>query len=431
MDEFLSKAGSQAATFAIKSGISIASSYAIKTVATFVTKIPEEDASKLDRLRSKLETRIDIVSPAIDLVRLVAAKGNTNLEGTLKLTRTLKEEIDSFDSKIATITENYHSKKNQRQSIVAVEEYLNDLLSRIDEVIPLINLSLTISGANLSTALPQNVSPGRLLQASDLINENNRAFDNATEVQVGPTFELTLFSIFYHLQSAENAINGIKPRITWKEDFKKALVTLRRRPTANDRFDYYVKIQESFQDGRYHDTDEEKEQVIIFDIWKVLKLFFSASGKLLKLEDRNSAVLVLKVDQNLKSSSPEAKTSSTEDLIWYAFGECDVSEDDNDDSDEDDEHSETDNSASEEITQESEREKVRSRSISLLEYMIRLASLQCSDQESILNIRDERLAMYLTDENASSVKSKKYNVEEVTSRLQKIKLASDDTPNEA
>ena len=79
MDEILAKAGSQAVTFAIKSGISIASSYAIKTVATFVTKIPEADATRLQKLRKKLETRMEIVSSAIDLIKLVAAKGNTNL----------------------------------------------------------------------------------------------------------------------------------------------------------------------------------------------------------------------------------------------------------------------------------------------------------------------------------------------------------------
>lgn len=113
MDEILAKAGSQAVTFAIRSGISIASSYAIKTVATFVTKIPEADASRIQKLRHKLETRMEIVSSAIDLIKLVAAKGNTNLGSTLRLTRDLKEELDQFDYKISEITNNFQAKKTK------------------------------------------------------------------------------------------------------------------------------------------------------------------------------------------------------------------------------------------------------------------------------------------------------------------------------
>ncbi|SCU80376.1 LAME_0B02828g1_1 [Lachancea meyersii CBS 8951] len=411
MDEILAKAGSQAVTFAIRSGISIASTYAIKTVATFVQKIPEADATRLKRLRQKLETRVEIVSSAIDLIKLVAAKGNTNLGSTLKLTRDLKEEIDQFDMKITAITDNFNAKKNERDSIKAVETYVLDLLARIEEVIPLINLSLTTSGAKLSTVLPQQVSPGRLLQASNFINKNNELFVNdGGNVQVGPTFELTMFSVFQNLTSADS-----RARVTWREDMRKALFSVWRKRSSEREYDYFIKVEESFDDGLYHDTAEECAKEVKFDIWQVVKLFFTASGKLLKLEERNSPVLVLKIDNNLKSPSISDPGSSTEELEWLAFGEYEHSESSDDSDDSDDDQGE---SKSEVVS----KEKEVSDSIALLEYIIRLSSLQCNDQKSILQVHDERLSTYLNDENPNSIKTKKYDVNEVITRLEKVNL---------
>ncbi|SCU85027.1 LANO_0C03136g1_1 [Lachancea nothofagi CBS 11611] len=416
MDEILAKAGSQAVTFAIRSGISIASSYAIKTVATFVTKIPEADASRLRRLRQKLETRIEIISFAIDLIKLVAAKGNTNLGSTLRLTRDLKEEIDQFDSKITNITNNYHAKKNERDSISAVEKYILDLLARIEEVIPLINLSLTTSGAKLSTALPQYVSPGRLLQASNHINRNNETFAEGVDqsFQVGPTFELTMFSIFHNLASVD-----AKTRVTWKEDMRKALLSIWRRSSSERKYDYYIRLEESFNDGLYHDAEEETAKKMQLDIWQIVKLYFTASGKLLKLEERNSPVLVLKVDKNLKSPFVDDRGTSTEDIEWLAFGEFDA-QSSSDDSDSSDSEQEEAGEVDQKTINDSDNET--SDSIALLEYIIRLASLQCNDQQSILQVHDERLSMYLNDENPNSIKTKKYNVDEVTDKLEKVEI---------
>ncbi|CEP63967.1 Yrb30p LALA0_S09e06568g [Lachancea lanzarotensis] len=411
MDEILAKAGSQAVTFAIRSGISIASSYAIKTVATFVQKIPEEDATRLKRLREKLETRIEIVSAAIDLIRLVAAKGNTGLGSTLKLTKDLKEEIDQFDARISAITGNFNAKKNERDSIKAVEKYILDLLERIEEVIPVINLSLTTSGAKLSTALPQQVSPGRLLQASNYVTRNNDLFEEeGKNVQLGPVFALTLFSVFQNLTASES-----KARVTWKEDMRKALFSVWRRPSRDREYDYFLKIKESFDDGLYHDATEERVKELHFDIWQIVRLFFTASGKLLKLEERNSPVLVLKVDKNLKSPFVDDQGTSTEDIEWLAFGEYEASNES--------EESETDD-ADENYTSSAEEleETEVSSSIALLEYIIRLSSLQCNDQKSILQVHDERLSTYLNDENPNSIEGKKYDVEEVTTKLEKVKL---------
>ncbi|ONH65851.1 Ran-specific GTPase-activating protein 30 [Cyberlindnera fabianii] len=245
-----------------------------------MTKVPQADRTRLTRLKKKLETRIDIVSSAIDLIKLVAARGNTNLESTLRLTHDLKEEIDEFDERVREIIEDENAGVEQ---VKEIEEYMADLLERIEEAIPLINLALTTSGANLNGSLPSQVSPGRLLQASDLVNKSNSVFDGSKDLLVGHIFQLTLYSIFYHLKS-------------------------------DNKYEYLLKIKENFDDGRYHEEEDPKE--IKLDVSTITRLFFSASGKLLKLEDRSTPVLVLKINKSFGLEETEQ-----ENLVeWLAFG---------------------------------------------------------------------------------------------------------------
>lgn len=63
-------------------------------------------------------------------------------------------------------------------------------------------------------------------------------------------------------------------------------------------------------------------------------------------------------------------------------------------------------------------------SITLLEYIIRLTSLQSNDQKSILEVSDERLSIYLNDENTNSRKDRISNstIEETEKKLKNLKL---------
>ncbi|CCH44831.1 hypothetical protein BN7_4400 [Wickerhamomyces ciferrii] len=389
-------AGSQAVTFAIRSGISIASGYAVKSVTKFLAKVPDDQRLKLERTKHKLQTRIEIVSSAIDLIKLVASRGNTNLSSTLKLTKDLKDEIDQFDDKIQTITESYGNKKDVN-SVNNVKLYMLDLLSRIEEAIPLINLSLTTSGANLSGTLSNQVSPGRLLQASNFVNKSNELFNNKEELQIGPMFQLTLYSIFYH---KGRIINNRLNEISWKEDFTRANVSVIRLPSEINEYDYVLRIKENFNDDRYHD-DEDEPKLIELDISTITRLFFSASGKLLKLEDRSSPVLVLKINKIFDDQDSENSQSSISDLNqieWLSLGEYEqLYNDSSDESGSDDE----DNTPIKPKQQASSKDQSQS-SLSLLEYILRLCVLQTNDQSSILEVNDERLALYLNDENHSS-----------------------------
>ncbi|QLL31722.1 hypothetical protein HG536_0B05880 [Torulaspora globosa] len=424
MDDILAKAGSQAVTFAIKSGISIASTYALRTITKFVIQIPKSDARRIEQQKAKLENRIAIVTSAIDLIKLVAARGNTNLESTLRLTKDLKNELDSFDERmreLITKVEESRSAKSQKEAIDSVELYINDLLQRIEEVTPFINLSLTTSGANLNSSLPQQVSPGLLLKASNYINSSN----GKPAGQVGPAFEISLYSVFYHLDKANSSSNV---RVDWKEDMKKAFVRVVRIESSESSYNYQLLIEQSFDDGRYHNFEEEKLQKLTVNLRSIVKLFFSVSGNLLKLAEQENPVLVLKVDKNIAGEHPE---TSMEDIAWYAFGQYDGVEDEEEEEEAEegeeegegpDEYKDREKQEEKELTEKQKDGSGTSSSIALLEYIIRLASLQESDNQSILEVSDERLSVYLNDENPNSIREKKANVDQVTHGLSKVTL---------
>lgn len=433
--------------------------------------------------------------------------------------------------------------KRRAAALHSVQEYVNDLLFRIEEAIPLISLALTTSGANLSARMPDSVSPGRFLQAGNYLRKADEKFESLLDscadpnstpirVQVGPTFALVLYTIFYgtmrnpHLASSSD--------ITWKEEHARCQVRLWRvndmgatsfkassqkwnPPTFNDllEYQYMMTIDESFKDGRYHDADE-KPSTRLIDISTVTRLFFSASGKLLQIEESKSPVLVLKLNsafdplRNMSTttmsknsnSNDDSDTASDTDLSdpeeasfiyeqnhehlaaapehveWLAFEQYGVTENSIDDLDNSDDHAESSSEEeaeynlseesitakglsselnslriSDTTTQQQPSSSERSTrsppatlgrhtddrgSLSLLEYLVRISALQANDQDSIYNIHDERIALYLRDESAtgdssnsapSSVKdSPVYNNKEDEKGLPRNRRRSNQTP---
>ena len=189
MDQILLKASNQAVSFAIRSGISLASGYAIKTISTFLDKIPE--LSKLHQKiiikQKKLKSKIDIITITIDLIKLAAIKGggngngnsggNTILQNSLQLINDLQIEFNEFDNNINELIKNL-SGNNEKESIKQVENYMNSLLDDINEAIPILNLVLVTLGVNFNGNVNiHGISPGRLLQAANYIN-NSSGGDN-------------------------------------------------------------------------------------------------------------------------------------------------------------------------------------------------------------------------------------------------------------
>ncbi|AMD21808.1 HFL048Cp [Eremothecium sinecaudum] len=428
MDELLSRAGSQVVSFAIKSSVSVASTYAIKQFTKFLTHVPQRDASRLQKLRKQLETRIDIIDNAIGLIKLCVVRGNTNLGSTLSLVLDLKDELLQFNLEMDEILAPSNlgdAKSNKKDShdqaaVSLLEAKMKELIHRIELVIPLINLSMTTSGVSTSMKLPNNVSASLLLQASNhIVKSNEKAIltGNKIDIQVGPKFEVTAYNIFNNSST-----------IIWKERMARCDLRVYRSAISEAnpiQYDYYIEFKENFDDGRYHDLKEDKPVKLRWQLAKVIRLFFTASGKLLNLEERDSPVLVLKIDKNLEREH----ITSTENIEWIALGEYEdiVETSDNESTEEATEAQEREegSSSEEENYDSAEEEEVNpetSKSLSLLEYIIKLASLQDNDQASILEVKDERLSLYLNDENPNSVRSQRYDVNAVTEKLNDTSL---------
>lgn len=403
MDDILAKASSQAMSFAIRSGISIASGFAIKTVSKLLDKIPESEKARIEAARAKLRSKISIVSTSIDLIRLEAARGNSMLEPTVQLVNELQAEIDLFDEKMVLVLEDTGSLK-EKETIKYVEKSIMSLIESINDAVPLINLALITCGVSFTSAMSPKVSPSRLLQSSLYIYESNKAFTDkklAANVAVGPVFELKLYTLFYnpsrlkYIDDDDNAsvstsgdLNKMLLAVSWKEEYARAQCKLVR--TKGPVFQYQLEIEEDFDDGRYHDDDETPKKRVV-KVADIRKQFFSASGHLLRLEGSNSPVLIL-------------KTAVVSGFEYIAFGETSGSDEaaESEESDES-EASEGEGESDDEYEDARESETVRSRTLSLLEYLLRLASLQAIEQKSIFDISDEQLAFYLSNQADGSV----------------------------
>ncbi|SGZ49220.1 CIC11C00000003243 [Sungouiella intermedia] len=408
MDDILAKASNQAMSFAIRSGISIASGFAIKTVAKLLDRIPATEKARIEGANFKLRTKINIISTSIDLIRLESARGNSALEPTLQMVDELKIEIDQFDLKVVSLLEQFtHS--NRIETVKLAEKAIESLILSINDAIPLINLSLITCGVSFPSSISPKVSPSRLLQSTCHIHEANSKFaksNNLKSVTVGPVFDLKLYTVFYNpsrlryveeddkssiSSSTADRTSQKMLTVSWKEEFARALCKLVR--LQGKKFEFNLVIEEDFDDGRYHE-DDEKPKVKTVMVEKIQKQFFSASGHLLRLEGSNSPVLTLKIE-----------TASGFDYIALGeYSEPDDSEDESDSSDYED-------------AKETEGPK-KTKNLSLLEYLLRLASLQEVEQKDILEVCDEKLSFYLSNQADNSVipKSKSQKASELAQK---------------
>ncbi|CCE64267.1 hypothetical protein TPHA_0H00570 [Tetrapisispora phaffii CBS 4417] len=389
MDEILSKAGSQVVSFAIRSSITLASSYVLKKVSNFVQELPTENredevkVKKINRLKRQLENKIIIVSNAIDLIKIVAFNGNNNLNGIIQLTQDIKLEIDSIDDKLNDLQEKNSARNeyDKNKSVLdKVIEYIEDVIERLDEITPFINLSLNTSGINLNSAIPNNISPNLLLNASNLISINNEEYrkddKDAKKCSLKKIFEFTIYTVFYKIQLK---------KVVWKEDYNKSQAEIIRYSEKDDEentYKYNIVFKESFDDDRYHDEEEEEREITI-NLNNVIKIFYSYSGNLLNLEsDFDEPVLILKVDNN------GMKKTSTQDIVYYGLGNFNKADN----------------------------------SIKLFEIVTRLLSLQVNEGKDIFDITDEKLALYLNDENKMMNNDNSVDEDETLGKLREVSI---------
>lgn len=231
------------------------------------------------------------------------------------------------------------SAAERQKTFKEVEQYMISLLQRIDESVQLLQLAITTSGANVTASLPDMVSPARLLQAAMflLVADSAHANDPLQRHQVGPTFSLKLYTIFYG--TARQPHTTTAGDITWKEEHAKCFVEIFRVPVStNDTprkgshgsqtdnrtkymtekliYKYEIVITEDLDDDRYHEELESpmeykrdprggiRGKSRSIDLSIVTRLFFSASGRLLDIEEALSPVLVVKLNKAFLHRSP-------------------------------------------------------------------------------------------------------------------------------
>ncbi|KZF21009.1 Ran-binding-domain-containing protein [Xylona heveae TC161] len=355
MDIFLGKITQQAMNYAIRSGITITSTYAIRQCSRLLRNVKGNEREELGALQDRLESKIRIISPAIDMIELIAARGNTSLESAVSLTKALRWDIQNLGLRLANAAAaEERARRGSRSASRAQNELevqliirdIRKLLNRIEDAVPLINLAITTSGASLSTSLPSTISPSRLLQASTFLTagDTQYAMSSARASQIGPAFTLSMYMLFSGHTYRPLDEEGIR-ETTWKEVIHKARVKLLRVPlnatqdlpsTASndtdqyqnreggnasashiagdaraDEFAYQLLIIEDLDDDRVHTLEDDDAQPGPYEdvrlagirevvpIHEISKIFYADTGKILNIgsdEESNNPILLLKRD---------------------------------------------------------------------------------------------------------------------------------------
>lgn len=337
-------------SYAIRSGIAITSTYALKQCGRLMKTVEGSERNELALLQSRLDSKIMIISPAIDMIELIAARGNTSLESAVKLTKSLRLDIQTLGIRVETavVEERLSSRgsskaKSRDQNDLELKIIISEmkkLIAQIEDAVPLINLAITTSGVNLNTSLPSTVSPSRLLQASTFLTAGDMQYcaSRPRSQQIGPTFILSMYMLF--AGHANRSHEEGARETTWKEVMHKARVTLLRIPLENvydfptpfgqdsrhgghdnhrhipsddklQEFAYQLLVVEDLNDGRVHTFEDNEAQPELYDgieqagvreiipIHEISKIFYADTGKILNIgtegEDTNP-VLLLKRD---------------------------------------------------------------------------------------------------------------------------------------
>lgn len=239
------------------------------------------------------------------MIELITARGNTSLESCVSFTKALRLDIQNLGTRLANAAADEEaskrkgsrgpSKADRDQELKLVVFEMKDLLQRLEDAVPLINLAITTSGVSLSTTLPASISPSRLLQASTFLSAGDATYatGRASSAQIGPTFTLSMYMLFHGHASQLHDEEGLR-HATWQEVIHKARVRLTRTPIDRlgrfeedqaqrlaspdqthddhmpainpaDEFAYQLSIVEDLDDGRVHTLEDGEPQRGPFD----------------------------------------------------------------------------------------------------------------------------------------------------------------------
>ena len=359
MDVLLQKVTQQAMNYAIRSGIAITSGFAINQCSRLLKTVKSEQRDELSRLQHRLDSKIRIIAPAIEMIELITARGNTSLESAVNLTKSIRWDIQSLGVRLSKAAANEEAArtgsskaKSSEETTLELKLIIKDikrLLDRIEDAVPFINLAITTSGVSLSTNLPPSISPSRLLQASTFLSagDSHYSLNPSLPSQIGPRFTLSVYMLFLgHTNHAMNE-EGLS-KILWKEVIHKAQMKLVRVPISelqqfpfrsekpeqstpadvdmpredeartqaeisSNEFAYQLTMIEDLHDGRFHNQEDGDISPGPVDdvssagirtsvpIHEIAKIFYADTGKILNLGaegESNNPILLLKRDVN-------------------------------------------------------------------------------------------------------------------------------------
>jgi RanGTP-binding protein len=378
MDQLLSQVALTSASFVGRAAWSYASGIALKKI----TKQIEETTgnSKLTFLEKKLQRKLSVLTPVIDTIELLQAQGREDLQPILTCCDELREKL----------------KKTSLEN--PSEEDLKELIEMIDDLIPLIGL---VKSANVQRS--ESISCSRLLNASAAIVTGDAIMTYtrpSTAIQIATPFPVRLYSLFEGSIRKKNS-----PDTTWKEDFTRATVTVERVALTGSRT-YQLKIVQDLDDGRYHEEDEIGSTKLI-GITDIVKMYYTISGKLLNIADATLPVLVLKLSSpEMEKKNTSATPRSAAKTEWIAL---ELYRDDKDDNEEEDEGAKnlTRNLESLEIDSGGPAIEADTHtpldSLCLLEYLIRLCSLESNEVVSHTKVDDRIFNLYFQVQPSASI----------------------------
>ncbi|KAJ3056762.1 hypothetical protein HK097_004333 [Rhizophlyctis rosea] len=417
-----------------KAAFSMATNMALKQVSAYITTrnsstnsptaptapantptAATPEVSQLLTLQKTLERRLAVVAPAIDLCEVVAAQGGSaGVDAVLGMCNGVKRDLGHLGGRIDNALKDGTVGKDVTEALV---RDLKDLLTKVEDLVPFLQLALQTSGAHLGARMPAGVGPGTLMKASAAIEKSREKFSASggkEEVRVGEQFAVRLYTLF----SGSSRKSGVD--WTWKEEFAKGVVVINRVANLDGgeaEIRYQIQITEDLDDGRYHEELKSgapqsgklhmgrNKSFILTDI---RRMYYAVAGSLLKIEESHSPVLVLKIvrgevdagQESMEGDLHVSQDAGSGALEWLAL-ESFVEEDDEGDSDEED------NDGGSALNQHADEAggghpaptaHASASHLTLLERIIRLTSLEMSEQKSHLDVSDEKINLYLANE---------------------------------
>ncbi|RYP74328.1 hypothetical protein DL769_004031 [Monosporascus sp. CRB-8-3] len=340
MDAFLSKLSHHATNYAIRSCLALTSKYVIEHGSKLLKAVDDGPLhAQLSLLQRRLARKIELISPILETIEFHYTRGNSTLEAVVRTARELRDDTDALARRLeataAASQPGVRAKPSvdaavRRADLLAIIDDIKELILRIDDCLPSINLWVSAMGG--IQAQQSTFSPSRLLQASYLVNVGDTQYilNPSQPMQIGPDFTLSLYMLFRgHASSHESeepyGIEEGQRKPTWQEVIHKARVRLCRVPINNPHlsngvdmdissmgYAYELQIVEDLDDGRVHTFDDGDAHPTPYDgialagiresipIGQIAKMLYADVGRILNINNEDGAssnpVLLLKRD---------------------------------------------------------------------------------------------------------------------------------------